>query len=79
MNKEKLTALLTLIIPSVIELIMKNNNVDYINAIKGFYNSKLYEKLSDIDTSLWHLSPATLFTLYDEEIKTGFITFPLEQ
>ena len=34
--------------------------------------------LEQEDTKLWHLSPLTLFNMYDEEKKTGNITFPEE-
>lgn len=36
----------------------------------------VYSLLEQEDTKLWNLSPLTLFNMYDEERKTGNITFP---
>jgi len=43
-----------------------------------FYESKVFECLEREDTKLWHLSPLTLFNMFDEEQKTGSFVFPEE-
>lgn len=78
MDQKKFEALLTLIVPQVIQLIVENYSYDEITACKLFYKSKLYSVLEREDTKLWHLSALTLFNMYDEEVKTGKITFPEE-
>lgn len=76
MEQVKFEALLTLIVPQVVDLIVTNHRVDEISAIKSFYDSEVYSLLEQEDTKMWHLSPLTLFNIYDEEAKTGGITFP---
>lgn len=49
-----------------------------LEATKSFYGSRVYTMLEDEETKLWHLSPLTLYNMYDEEQKTGTITFPEE-
>ena len=78
MTKEKLSALLAIIIPSVIKLIMENRNLSNIEAAKLFYNSDLYEMLENEKSKLWHLSPFVLYELLEEELVTGTINYPEE-
>lgn len=76
MEQKKFEAMLVLIVPKVIGLIVENYKLDEIRASSAFYGSKVYSLLEQEDTKLWHLSPLTLFNMYDEERKTGNITFP---
>lgn len=76
MEQKKFEAMLVLIVPKVIGLITENLKMDEVTATKTFYESKVYSLLEQEDTKLWHLSPLTLFNMYDEERKTGNITFP---
>ena len=78
MNGEKLTVILELIVPQVIQLIMDNRNVSNKEAAELFYNSELYEMLEKEESKLWHLSAPSLYSLFDEEITTGKITYPEE-
>ncbi len=78
MDSKKFDAMLVLIVPMVIGLIVQNNGTDEVSATKAFYSSKVYSLLEKEETKLWHLSPLTLFNMYDEEQKTGNITFPEE-
>lgn len=78
MNKEQFSSILTLIVPQVVQLIVEKNKLDESSAIQYFYNSKVYEALEDMDTSVWHLSPLTLYNMLEEEKTTGNITFPEE-
>lgn len=76
MEHKKFEAMLVLIVPKVIGLIVENYRIDEVTASKKFYESKVYSLLEEEDTKLWHLSPFMLFHMYDEETKTGNITFP---
>ncbi len=78
MNNDKFTAMLILLVPAVVELIVKEYKLSEIKATEQFYNSKVYDLLEDENTKLWHFSPLTLFNMFDEEQKTGRITFPEE-
>ncbi len=76
MERKKFEAMLVLVVPQIIGLIVKNHGLDEVAASKKFYESKVYSLLEEEDTKLWHLSPLTLFNMYDEEENTGNITFP---
>lgn len=78
MEQKKFEAMLVLIVPKIVDLIVANHGIDEVTASKRIYESKVYSLLEDEDTKLWHLSPLTLFNMYDEETKTGNITFPEE-
>ncbi len=78
MDKKKFESMLILIVPKVVKLITENYNLDEIAAFNKFYASKVYEKLEQEETKLWHLSPLTLFNMFDEEQKNGAVIFPEE-
>lgn len=76
MEQKKFEAMLVLIVPKVIGLIVENYGLDEVTAARIFYESTVYALLEQEATKLWHYSPLTLFNMYDEERKTGNITFP---
>jgi hypothetical protein len=76
MSDEKLTAMLELIVPQIIQLIMDNRRLSNKEAADLLYNSELYEMLEKEESKLWHFSAPTLYSLLDEEITTGKITYP---
>lgn len=78
MDKKQFESMLILIVPAVVNLIKDNNNFGEIEAIETFYQSKVYEKLEQEDTKLWHFSPLTLYNMYEEEQRTGKLIFPEE-
>ena len=78
MTPEKLSALLAVLNPAVVQLIMDNRNLTNIEATSLFYNSSLYEMLENEESKLWHLSPLTLYELLEEELSTGKINYPEE-
>lgn len=76
MDQKKFEAMLILIVPAVVHLIIENYGYSEVDASKSFYESQVYALLEQEDTKLWHLSPLTLFNMYDEERKTGVVVFP---
>ena len=52
MNEDQFSAMLAIIVPPIIEQITKNSNVDDEKAISRFYQSKLYQELSDEKSKL---------------------------
>ena len=76
MEKKKFEAMLVLIVPRVIDFIVKDYELDEVTASKGFYESRVYSLLEEEETKLWQLSPLTLFNMYREEKETGEISFP---
>lgn len=78
MEQKKFEALLRIIIPNIIHLIAENHKTDGISATADFYNSRVYSLLEDESTKIWHLSPLTIFNMYNDEITTDRINFPEE-
>lgn len=78
MEQKKFEAVLKIITPQIIHLIAENHKMDEISATTKFYNSKVCALIEDESTKLWHLSPLTIFNMYDDETKTGVIRFPEE-
>ncbi|WP_110953478.1 hypothetical protein [Anaerosinus massiliensis] len=78
MSDKQFKAILTLILPKLISLIAEKENMNEIEATNQLYQSELYTLLEDEDTKLWHFSPLTLYHMYEEERRTGKITFPEE-
>jgi len=78
MEDLKFEAIMTILVPQVIQLVVENYSVDEITASKAFYESKVYALLEQDDTKLWHLSPLSIFNMFDEEQKTGAFEIPEE-
>ncbi len=78
MNENQFSAMLAVIVPQIVEQITKNSNIDDDEAIFKFYQSNLYRELSDEKTKLWHYSPLTLYTMYQDELLTGSYDYPEE-
>lgn len=76
MEQKKFEAMLVLVIPQVIGLVVEKNGVDEVTATREFYNSEVYALLEQEETKIWQLSPLTIFSMYEQERKTGSITFP---
>ena len=79
MEQKQLHGILMLIGGEVLNLIIERKKVTYDEAAKIFYSSRLYEVLEDEKSKLWRFSAEMLYSLLDEELTTGKITFPEEQ
>jgi hypothetical protein len=77
-TSEKLSALLAILNPSVVQLIMDNRKLSNIEATELLYHSALYAMLENEASKLWHLSSLTLYELLEEELETGSINYPEE-
>lgn len=78
MNADQFSAMLTVIVPPIIEEITINTNLDVQTVISKFYKSKLYQELSEEQSKLWHYSAKTLYTMYLDELLTGSYDYPEE-
>ena len=78
MEQKKFEAMLVLIVPQVINLILENTSVAEVTSTERFYCSKVYAMLEQEETKLWHLSPLTLYNMYEEEEKNGTFEIPEE-
>lgn len=76
---EQFNSLLSIvIIPQVVDLIVKKETLDDISALTEFYLSKTYEALAKEETKVWHFSPLTIYMMWKNERKTGDVLFPEE-
>lgn len=78
MDTKKFEAVLVLLVSQVVQLIVENCGGDEVAASRDFCSSQVYALLEQENTKLWHLSPLTLFHMYDEERKTGSFSVPEE-
>ena len=78
MEASKFSTILIFLVPQVLELIMSEYKINDEKAAEAFYSSQLYKSLEEEETKLWHLSAYALFEMYQEELKTGSITYPEE-
>ena len=72
------TMLGLLVLPPLVAEIVKSNSWGEIEATDRLYHSKLYEQLTKENLKLWHYNPLTLCTMFNEEQRTGSITYPEE-
>lgn len=78
MNDDQFSAILTIVVPPVIQRIVERLGVDETEATKMFYTSKVYEWLSKEDSKTWHLSPLTLCRLFEQEQRGEELDWPEE-
>jgi len=79
MTDKQLTSFLSILTPRILTLLVERKRIAEQEAIRILYNSELYATLEKEDTKLWHLSVETLYTMLEEELTTGGITYPEEQ
>ena len=78
MGEGKFSALLAVIVPSVVGLIAERKNLSEIEASKLFYRSKVYALLSVESTKVWHYGAETVFSMLEDELSGRGIEFPEE-
>jgi len=72
------TATLQLIVPQVVDRMVKEYGLEEKDAVGALYRSRLYSDLERESSKLWHLSPLALAQLWHEEHTTGHIQYPEE-
>ena len=76
---EKFNSILSVaLIPQIINLIVEKEELDDINSIEEFYNSKTYEALAKEETKVWHFSPLNIYSMWKYEKEHGEVIFPEE-
>ena len=78
MNADEHAALMTVIVPQVIQLICERQELDEVDATRAFVESRTYAALEDEATKAWHFSAETLHLMFADEQATGYVTFPEE-
>ena len=76
MGQEQFHAMMPVISADLIHTITAKQNVTETEAIKLLYTSDLYAALEQEATKLWQYSTLMLYSLLEQEWKTGTIRFP---
>lgn len=76
MGQEQFTAMMPYISADLVAMIANREKITSEEAIKKLYSSKLYEALENEETKVWQYSTQMLYSLFEQEKKTGTILFP---
>lgn len=76
MNENQFTSMMPYISADLIAMIVKKQGISEQKAIDGLYASKLYSFLEDEKTKFWQYSTPMLYSLLEQEQKTGNFPFP---
>ena len=78
MDNASFISFLALTSHPIVEKIAQMQNLSKRKALDLFYNSNFYRIYERENTKLWHFSNVTLIDLFNQEITTGQIEFPVE-
>ena len=76
MGHEQFAAMMPYISADLVAMIANREKITSEAAIKKLYSSKLYEALENEETKVWQYSTQMLYSLFEQEKKTGTILFP---
>ena len=76
MGQEQFAAMMPYISADLVAMISDKQNITHEEAITKLYASKLYEALENEETKVWQYSTQMLYSLFEQEEKTGTIRFP---
>lgn len=76
MGQEKFVAMMPYISADLIYMIVNKQGISEEEAIKKLYASNLYAALENEETKVWQYSTQMLYSLLEQEEKTGDIQFP---
>jgi len=76
MGEEQFAAMMPYISADLVAMIADKQNITNEEAITKLYASKLYEALEKEETKVWQYSTQMLYSLFEQEEKTGTIQFP---
>ena len=76
MSQEQLAAMMPYISADLVALIADKQNITHREAITKLYASKLYATLENEETKVWQYSTQMLYSLFEQEERTGTIVFP---
>lgn len=76
MGQEQFAVMMPYISADLVGMIVEKQNISNEEAIKKLYASKLYEALEQEETKVWQYSTPMLYSLFEQEDRTGTICFP---
>ena len=65
--------LIEYIVQDIVDMLTTDQNIEYDEAMNKFYNSKVFEKLHDMETGLYLESSEYIYDLFKDEINFGHI------
>lgn len=65
--------LIEYMIQDIVDMFATDQNIEYDEAMNKLYNSKVFEKLQDIETGLYLESPEYVYDLFKDEMNFGRI------
>lgn len=76
MVQEQFEAIMPYVSADLVGIIAKKERITIEEAITKLYASELYEMLENEETKIWQYSTEMLYSLFEQEEKTGTICFP---
>lgn len=76
MGQEQFSALMPYISTDLAAMIAEKQKISEKAAINKLYNSRLYAILEKEETKVWQYSTQMLYSLLEQEEKTGNLIFP---
>lgn len=76
MGQDEFLALMPYISADLVYMIINKQGLTEEEAIKKLYSSKVYAALEKEETKVWQYSTHMLYSLFEQEEKTGNIQFP---
>lgn len=76
MVQEQFEAIMPYVSADLVGIIAKKKGITVEEAITKLYASELYEMLENEETKIWQYSTEMLYSLFEQEEKTGTICFP---
>ena len=70
---DKREQLIEYITQDIIAYMLEDTSMAYDEAMRMFYMSKVYAKLTDIETGLYYESSGYIYELYKEELENGYL------
>ncbi|MBR6418607.1 MAG: hypothetical protein IKS36_07315 [Bacteroidales bacterium] len=77
-EQRQFTAVMQMIVPMVVDRMVKDYGMKPDDALRQLYRSKLYADLERESSKLWHLSPLALAQLWYEGKNNEHIHYPEE-
>ena len=76
MSQEQFLAIMPFISGDLMKMIMVKQNLSEKEAVTKLYGSRLYKALEVEETKVWQYSTEMLYSLFEEECKTGEFVYP---
>lgn len=70
MSNEK-KQLIEYVIQDIVEMIAKDQHIEFEDAMDYFYESEVFDKLQDVESGLYRESSAYIYDLYIDELNFG--------